>query len=70
MTHPIDLQSIIRGLSALTGLMYVPQVRTTVAVFYTDFMAATEQINVLGDYKDVHDNLHQLQFLCYNSIVT
>ena len=70
MTHTIDLQAINRGLGTLASLMQVPEVRTTVAAFHADFTAASQQIDVLGDYKDVHDNLHQLQFLCYNSIVT
>ena len=65
-----DVQAISRGLGALAGLMRVPQVRTTVAGFHADFVAASQQIDILADYKDVHDNLHLLQFLCYNDIVT
>lgn len=70
MSSHIDLQAIDRGLGALASLLQVPEVRTTVAVFHADFMAAAQQIEIMGDYKEVHDKLHQLQFLCYNSIVT
>lgn len=69
MSNTIDLQAIIRGLSALAGLMQVPEVRTTVAGFHAR-LATSQQMNVMGDYKDVHDDLHVLQFLCYNDIVT
>lgn len=66
----IDLQVIDRGLGVLAGLMQVPEVLTTVAAFHADFMATARQIEIMGDYKEVHDKLHQLQFLCYNAIVT
>jgi|GEM_PF-6267932 len=70
MTNPIDLKAIDRGLGVLANLLQVPEVRTTVAAFHADFMAAAQQIEIMGDYKEIHDKLHQLQFMCYNSIVT
>jgi hypothetical protein len=43
-------------------------VRTAVIAFQSDFQVAHEQVDLLGDYKDLHDLLHRLQF-CYNCIV-
>lgn len=57
------------GLAALTDLMQAPEVRSAVVAFRTDFEAACTQIDVLGDYKSLHDLLHRLQFHCYHPIV-
>lgn len=70
MPDQIDLQAIDRGLGALAGLLQNSDVRTTVAVFRADFVAASQQIDVLSDYKDLHDLLHDLQFQCYNYIAS
>lgn len=60
----------IGGLVALRELMQSSaEVHTAVIAFQTDFKVAHEQVNRLGDYKDLHDLLHQLQFHCYNGIV-
>jgi hypothetical protein len=57
------------GLSALTDLVQrSPEVRQAVIGFRTDFQAASEQIDLLSDYKDLHDILHRLQFQCFNGI--
>ena len=58
-----------QGLSALVELMKSPKVREAVATFHADFKAASEQINVMGDYKQLHDWLHTLQFNCYDLVV-
>lgn len=68
MPDQIDLQAIDRGLGALAGLLQNADVRATVAVFRADFLAASQQIDVLSDHKDLHDQLHDLQFKCYNEI--
>lgn len=60
---------VSEGLTALTELMQLPQVRAAVVAFRTDFQAAHEQIDVLGDYKHLHDLLHTMQFHCYHPIV-
>jgi hypothetical protein len=60
----------VGGLIALRELMqHSSDVRTAVIAFQTDFEVAHEQVGLLGDYKDIHDLLHQLQLYCYNSIV-
>ncbi len=57
------------GLFALRELMQrSSDVRTDVIAFQTDFRAAREQIDRLGDYKDFHDLLHRLQYHCYNGV--
>lgn len=59
------------GLRALTPLMRAPEVRDAVAddvrdtviAINVDFRAACEQIDTLANYKELHDQLHDLQFL-------
>jgi len=59
----------VGGLVALGELVQrSPEVRKAVIEFQTDFKVAREQIEQLGDYKDLHDLLHRLQFNCYNGI--
>lgn len=60
---------VSEGLMALTELMQSPEVRAAVVAFRTDFEAACEQIDILGDYKHLHDLLHTMQFHCYHPIV-
>lgn len=63
-------QSVGAGLSALTTLIEVsPRVQEAAVRFRADFQVACEQIELLGDYKDIHDQLHSLQFHCYNCII-
>ena len=60
----------VGGLTALRELMQrSSDVRNAVIEFQTDFGMAREQVDQLGDYKDLHDLLHRLQFSCYNGIV-
>lgn len=62
-------QSIGAGLAALGDLLQVDdEVRADVIAFRADFMAASEQIALMADYKDIHDQLHSLQFHCFNPI--
>jgi hypothetical protein len=63
-------QSVGEGLSALSTLIQVaPGVQEAAVRFRADFQVAREQIDLLGDYKDIHDQLHSLQFHCYNCII-
>jgi hypothetical protein len=63
-----DARTVGQGLNALGELMWTPSVQAAVARFRTEFSAACEQIDVLGNDKDLHDELHDLQHLCYNPI--
>ncbi len=59
----------VGGLFALQELMqHSKDVRNAVIAFRTDFRVAHEQVDRLGDYKELHDLLHRLQFQCYNLI--
>jgi len=59
-----------KSLSALSMLMQKsPSVRQSVAEFQAEFRVAHEQVAQLGDYKDLHDLLHELQLQCFNRIV-
>jgi hypothetical protein len=68
---PIQEQSrsVRRSLDALLDLVQVPEVRADVVRFRTYFQMACEQIDIMGDYKDLHDKLHELQVYCFNAIV-
>ncbi len=58
------------GLLALYDLMQrSPEVRHAVVAFQTDFRATCQQLDVVADYKGLHDLLHQLQFQCYEPLV-
>ncbi len=59
---------VSHGLNALAEFIKLPQVRNAVATFRASFKAASEQIDILGDYKQLHDLLHNLQYQCYNPI--
>lgn len=59
--------NVIRdGLGALGELMRAPTVRSDVIIFRNDIQKATDQIDLLSDYKELHDLLHQMEFECFN----
>lgn len=58
-----------QGLSVLIALMQVPEVRRSVTTFRVAFEVACQQIDIIADYKALHDLLHNLEFRCYNGIV-
>lgn len=61
----------LSGLASLTELARTsPEVQRAVVSYRNDFMAARGSIDVLGNYKDLHDQLHQLQYNCYSLIVS
>jgi hypothetical protein len=62
-------QAVDNSLAILTSVVRRPDMRKRVIALRTDFEAASEQIDLLTNYKDLHDLLHNLQFLCYNGIV-
>lgn len=64
-----ETQMISQGLTALIKLLRSPEVRTAVVAFQTDFEAASGQIDLMNDYKQLHDLMQQLEnryFLLYN----
>jgi len=65
---PIDGAAISADLGVLTQLMQRTAVRDMVATYRADFTAAEHEIDILSNYKFLHDLLHKLQFRCYNVI--
>jgi hypothetical protein len=65
----MQTRTVQRGIDALVQLMQEPPVREIVAVFRTDFETARERVGTLIFFKDLHDQLHTLQYKCYNLIV-
>ncbi len=60
-------QPINQGLDVLRDIVNTPgPVREAAVSFRTDFQAASEQIGILGTYKDIHDQLHSLQIHCFS----
>lgn len=64
----IDGAAISADLGVLTQLMQRTAVRDMVATYRADFTAAEHEIDILSNYKFLHDLLHKLQFRCYNVI--
>lgn len=60
--------TINQGLIALAEIMQSPEVRTAVAAFRAHFEATCRQINILSDYKRLHDSLQLFQY-DYDTIV-
>ena len=54
-----------KALGVLVELLWAPEVREAIGAFRNDFEAACQQIDILSDYKALHDQLHQLQFQCF-----
>lgn len=60
---------ISKGVTALIKLMRSPAVYQAITSFQTDFEAASEQIALMNDYKQIHDLFQELEtrfFLIYN----
>ncbi|MEM9151845.1 MAG: toll/interleukin-1 receptor domain-containing protein [Cyanobacteria bacterium P01_F01_bin.3] len=62
-------QPVGQGLTALAELMQVPAVKDAVITFRVVFQSACEQIDVIANYKALHDLLHTLELQCYGVIV-
>lgn len=57
------------GIQTLSQLAEAnPRVRERVSTFRSQVEITTQNIDELGDYKDLHDLLHQVQFGCYNRL--
>ena len=64
-----DSDRVSRGINILVDLMTVPEVKTAVIKFSTEFQAISDQVEMLSTYKDLHDLLHHLEFQCYQAIL-
>ena len=56
------------GLTALVALLRVSEVQHTLVIYRVDLDRASKQIDVMADYKDVHDLLHELQVYCLDQV--
>jgi hypothetical protein len=57
------------GLQALVELMRQPEVRDIVLEYRVVFRDTRRQVEAVGNYKDLHDELHELQIQCYNRLI-
>ena len=57
-----------KAFQGLSELMANPKINRFVADEEKGLIAADKALQVLVDYKNVHDRLHDLQFKCYNYI--
>jgi hypothetical protein len=57
------------GLRALVDLMQQQEVRDTVVGFKAVFRDTRRQAEVVYNYKDLHDQLHEIQIQCYNQLL-
>ncbi len=57
-----------RAFQGLGELMGNPKIKAFVAEHQEQLIVADQALQVLVDYKNVHDMLHDLQFKCYNYI--
>jgi hypothetical protein len=73
--HPVTFlpltpgEAVGRGLSALKDLMSNPQVYAEVKAGKDKLQEACNQIKIISTYKSVHDELHNLEFECYQPII-
>jgi ribosomal protein L10 len=67
---PVEQDTTItkQGLEALGDLMESPAVKAAVEEYQGELVRTSEQIATLGQYKEVHDQLHSLQVHCYTPI--
>lgn len=65
----LALQAVDNSLSILASLVQRPDFSARLVALQTDFEAATSQIQLLTNYKDLHDLLHNLQYLCFSGLV-
>jgi len=65
----VNLDAVNEGLRTVADLLRGGPVRDALLEFRLRFGAAVEQIDRLASLKDVHDQLHRLQFQCYDPIL-
>jgi tetratricopeptide (TPR) repeat protein len=62
--------SVRTGFRALRELLRDPEVNLVLQEFRADLKGADRRIHKVGDYKDIHDRLHELQLRCYSPILS
>src|SRR5688572_14907320 len=64
----VKSEAVNQGLRTLADLLREGPVRDSLIAFRVRFETISDRIERLVDYKYVHDQLHQLQFHCYEAI--
>lgn len=57
------------SLSIITDLMEDTKIVSAISTYETNFRQASDQIDTVGTYKDIHDQLHTLEFHCYTPLI-
>lgn len=66
---PVPGQTAADGVTALKGLADdSSEIRDAAATFRAVFQSASDQIQDVSEYKNLHDQLHELQIKCYDVI--
>jgi len=65
----VKADAVNQGLRTLADLLREGPVRDSLIAFRVRFETVSDRIERLADYKYVHDQLHQLQFHCYEAIL-
>jgi hypothetical protein len=65
----LAVHAVDNSLAILTALIKRPEFNAKLAALQTDVEAADSQIKLLTNYKDLHDQLHNLQYLCFSGLV-
>lgn len=68
-TDMLAVQAVDNSLAILATLVNRPDFRDKLIALQTDVSAASSQIDLLTNYKDLHDLLHNLQYLGFNGLV-
>jgi hypothetical protein len=65
----LAVHAMDNSLAILAALIKRPDFNAKLVALQTDFEAASWQIKLLTNYKDLHDLLHNLQYLCFSGLV-
>src|SRR5258708_6623134 len=65
---PVSAAPVVQLIDLLNRLTRDPRVRAAAVSFGAIFVSASEQIEDVAEYKDLHDCLHDLQQGCYEQI--
>ena len=65
----LAVHAVDNSLAILAALIKRPDFNAKLVTLQTDFEAAGSQIELLTNYKNLHDLLHNLQYLCFSGLV-
>lgn len=66
--HQEDTDQTIKAFSLLSRMAQQPEVLVVLVKSRNDFEYARKHINIVRDYKNIHDALHELEINCYRVI--